>query len=196
MLPDLSPSPVILDPLPYEGRLEPRPAAQIDLVVIHCTELPDLATAREYGERILYEERADGSGGTGNSGHYYVDRDGTVLQYTKPERIAHHTRGYNPRSIGIELVNTGRFPHWLDSSHQAMDEAYTEAQIAALIALLQRLQADYPTLKFIAGHEDLDTNEVEASDDPTKKVRRKRDPGPLFPWTRVLDAVQLQRLTP
>lgn len=191
MLPDLSPSPVIADPLPYEARLDSRPVAQIDLVVIHCTELPDLATARQYGERVLYSES-----GTGNSGHYYIDRDGTVHRYIKPERIAHHTRGYNPRSIGIELVNTGRFPHWLDTNHQAMDEAYTEAQIVALIALLQRLQADCPALKFIAGHEDLDTDEVEASDDPTKKVRRKRDPGPLFPWTRMLDAVQLQRLTP
>lgn len=196
MSPDLPPSSVIRDPLPYEARLDSRPATQIDLVVIHCTELPDLATAREYGERVLYEERADGSGGTGNSGHYYIDRDGTMHQYIKPERVAHHTRGYNPRSIGIELVNTGRFPHWLDSNHQAMNEAYTEAQIDALIALLHRLQADYPTLKLIAGHEDLDTNEVEASDDQTKKVRRKRDPGPLFPWPRVLDAVKLQRLTP
>jgi len=196
MLPDLPPSPAIPDPLPYEARLDTRPAAQIDLVVIHCTELPDLATAREYGERILYEARADGSGGTGNSGHFYIDRDGAVHQYIKPERVAHHTRGYNPRSIGIELVNTGRFPLWLDSNHQAMDEVYTEAQIDALIALLQRLQADYPTLKFIAGHEDLDTTEVAATDDPTKTVRRKRDPGPLFPWPRVLDAVQLKPLAP
>ena len=32
-------------PLPYESRLEPRALTVIDLVVIHCTELPDLATA-------------------------------------------------------------------------------------------------------------------------------------------------------
>ena len=174
-------------PLPYEALLEARPIAAIDLVVIHCTELPDLAMAREYGERILYDA------GTGNSGHYYIDRDGAVHAFIRPERIAHHTRGYNPRSIGIELVNAGRYPHWFDSRHQAMDEAYTEAQIAALIALLARLDNDLPNLANIAGHEDLDTTMVPASDDPESQVARKRDPGPLFPWSQILAASGLQR---
>ena len=176
-------------PLPYASRLAARPESQIDLVVLHCTELPDLAMAREYGERVHYEES-----GTGNSGHYYIDRDGSVHQWVPTDRVAHHTRGYNPRSIGIELVNTGRFPRWLDAAHQAMDEAYTEAQIVALIDLLGALASAIPSLRFIAGHEDLDTTEVEAHDDPTTMVRRKRDPGPLFPWERVMGAVGLQRL--
>ncbi len=178
-----------IDHLPYVDALTARPEADIDLAVIHCTELPDLAMARDYGERVLYP-----ASGTGNSGHYYIDRDGTIIEYVDPARIAHHTRGYNPRSIGIELVNTGRYPHWLDSRHQAMDEAYTEAQVEALVALLQDLHARIPSLALVAGHEDLDLDEVEASDDPAIKVRRKRDPGPLFPWTRVLDAVPLRRI--
>ena len=183
------PEPLIQrQPLPYADALTARDAGQIDLVVIHCTELPDLATAREYGERVLY------ASGTGNSGHYYIDRDGSILEYVDPSRIAHHTRGYNPRSIGIELVNIGRYPHWLDSRHQAMDEAYTEDQIEALVALLRDLHARIPSLALIAGHEDLDLDEVEASDDPELKVRRKRDPGPRFPWQRVLAAVPLERI--
>jgi N-acetylmuramoyl-L-alanine amidase len=189
MLPDLPPLPVQVEPLPYETRLDTRERASIDLVVIHCTELPDLAAARRAGEQILYP-----GSGTGNSGHYYIDRDGTVLQYVDALRIAHHTRGYNPRSIGIELINTGRYPDWLASNHQSMIEPYTDAQIDALIALLQRLQADHPTLRFIAGHEDLDTTQVPATDGPTRMVYRKRDPGPLFPWTRVMQAVTLERL--
>jgi N-acetylmuramoyl-L-alanine amidase len=184
-------APPVHDPLPYELRLEARPRAQIDLVVVHCTELPDLATARTYGERVLYAES-----GTGNSGHFYIDRDGSVHLWVAPERVANHTRGYNPRSIGIELVNTGRYPDWLASHHQAMDEPYTQAQIVALVALLKTLAADYPALRFIAGHEDLDTTEVEATDDATQRVRRKRDPGPLFPWDRVLRDIPLQRYTP
>ena len=183
--------PVQHDPLPYELRLEARPRAQVDLVVVHCTELPDLATAREYGERVLYTDS-----GTGNSGHYYIDRDGTVHLWVATDRVANHTRGYNPRSIGIELVNTGRYPRWLDANHQAMDEPYTEAQLVALIALLHVLSRDYPALRFIAGHEDLDTTTVAAEDDPTQVVRRKRDPGPLFPWDRVLHAVRLERFAP
>lgn len=191
-----TPPDIRVEPLPYEGRLEPRELAQVDLVVIHCTELPDLATAREYGERVLYEARADGSGGTGNSGHFYVDRDGRVHRWVAPDRVAHHVRGYNERSVGIELVNTGRYPDWLDSRRQAMDESYTEAQIAALMALLQQLQAGLPSLRWIAGHEDLDTVEVAASDDASRQVRRKRDPGPRFPWARVLGSSALQRFRP
>src|SRR3546814_11614002 len=34
-------------PLPWEQRLEQRPLSAIDLVVIHCTELPDLASSEE-----------------------------------------------------------------------------------------------------------------------------------------------------
>ena len=179
-----------LHPLPYADALAARDPASIDTVVIHCTELPDLATAREYGERILYP-----ASGTGNSGHYYIDRDGGIVEYVPAGRIAHHTRGWNPRSIGIELVNIGRYPDWLDSRHQAMDQAYTDAQIDALVALLLDLQARFPALSQITGHEDLDLDEVEASDDPALKVRRKRDPGPLFPWAEVLAAIPMQRFT-
>ena len=175
-------------PLPYEDRLGSRPVTDIDLVVIHCTELPDLAMAREYGERVLYDA------GTGNSGHFYIDRDGSAHAFVRTDRIAHHTRGYNPRSIGIELVNTGRYPHWFDSRNQAMTEPYTSAQNDALIALLHQLRRELPNLTWIAGHEDLDTALVAASDDPESQVPRKRDPGPLFPWERVLTATGLSRL--
>lgn len=182
-------SDIRIDHLPYAGVLAARALGEVDLVVIHCTELPDLAIAREFGERVLYADS-----GTGNSGHYYIDRDGSILEYVDPGHVAHHTRGYNPRSVGIELVNTGRYPDWLDSRSQAMDEAYSAVQIEALVALLQALSARIPSLRLIAGHEDLDLDQVEASDDPRLMVRRKRDPGPRFPWQQVLAIVPLQRL--
>ena len=179
--------------MPYADALPSRALEAIDLVVVHCTELPDLATARSYGERVLYP--GDGSdSGTGNSGHFYIDRDGSVHAWVPVERIAHHVRGYNPRSVGIELVNRGRFPDWLDSRSQAMDEPYPDVQVDALIGLLQQLCVELPALHHIAGHEDLDIERVPASDDPSKSVSRKRDPGPRFPWPRVLAAVPLRRL--
>lgn len=177
------------DPLPYDACLARRPLAAIDLVVIHCTELPDLATAREYGEQVLYGD------GSGNSGHYYIDRDGSLSTWVEPDRIAHHVRGFNPRSVGIELVNRGRWPHWLDAAHQSMDEAYPPVQIEALRQWLLQLQDQLPGLHWIAGHEDLDTAQVPASDDPGRSVRRKRDPGPCFPWPQVMTGLRLQRLT-
>ena len=80
--------------LPYADMLAERALDGIDTVVIHCTELPDLATARGFGERILY------ASGTGNSGHYYIDRDGSTFEYVPAGRIAHLTRGWNARSVG------------------------------------------------------------------------------------------------
>jgi len=174
--------------LPYVDRLAERPLEAVTLVVIHCTELPDLATARAYGERV---QHADGSG---NSGHYYIDRDGTTWLYVPGTRVAHHVRGRNEHSLGIELVNRGRWPHWWDSRHQAMTEPYPAAQIAALSELLARLRVLFPNLAEIAGHEDLDTARVPASDDPALEVPRKRDPGPLFPWPDVLDGCGLRRI--
>jgi len=180
---------LVLEPLPYVELLEKRPLSQIDLVVMHCTELPDMAMAREYGERILYEA------GTGASGHYYIDRDGSIYQYVDPAHIANHTRGYNPRSVGIEIVNTGRYPNWYDSGNQVMTEPYTTEQISALKNLLLRLKSECPNLQFIAGHEDLDTAMVTATDDPDKTVFRKRDPGPQFPWQEILAAIELKQIT-
>ena len=176
---------IALQPLPYVDLLAPRAVSDISLAVIHCTELPDLATARVYGERVLYDS------GTGASGHWYIDRDGRIVEYVPATRVAHHVRGRNADSVGIELVNRGRFPHWLDAGHQAMDEPYPDVQIDALLALLAHLRATLPALDGIAGHEDLDTDRVPASDDPTVLVPRKRDPGPLFPWARVLAACEL-----
>ncbi|WEN14418.1 N-acetylmuramoyl-L-alanine amidase [Rhodanobacter sp. AS-Z3] len=177
-------------PLPYIDLLPERAASAVQLVVIHCTELPDMATAREYGERVLHPS------GAGNSGHYYVDRDGAVFRYVPGTRVANHVRGYNPASIGIELVNLGRYPDWWDSRHQQMTEPYTDAQITALRALLAELCRAFPNLQHIAGHEELDTALMPASDDASVQIHRKLDPGPLFPWADVLDGLGLHRLLP
>ena len=64
----------------------------------------------------------------------------------------------------------------------------------ALIRLLHGVQSTLPSLQWIAGHEDLDTTEVPASNDASVMVRRKRDPGPLFPWDLVLNSASLRRL--
>ena len=177
--------------LPYTDRLASRSLEDIDLIVIHCTELPDLATAREYGERIQYPDS-----GTGNSGHYYIDRDGRIEIWVPEDRVAHHVRGYNERSIGIELVNRGRYPDWFRSDNQRMKEPYPESQINALCLLIEHLVKALPGLHYITGHENLDEEFVTASDKPNAGVRRKRDPGEQFPWPQVQDASGLERFRP
>lgn len=174
-------------PLSYVDRLDTRSPDSIRRVVIHATELPDMATAREYGERIHHQASR-----TGNSGHYYIDRDGRVEQWVPLDRVAHHVRGHNEDSIGIELVNRGRWPDWYDSHHQDWEETYPAAQIRALIELLEMLERELPGLAEIAGHDQLDHDWIKSSDNPDVLIRRKTDPGPVFPWTEVLSAVGLR----
>lgn len=177
-------------PLPYEERLAARPSSAIDLVVIHCTELPDMKMARQFGERIHYAGTQ-----TGNSGHYYIDLEGKVFRFVADTRVANHTYTYNPRSIGIELVNIGRYPHWGDSRFQAFTVPYTAQQIDSLRALLGQLRNDHVNLRWIAGHEDLDRRLEPASDDPATMLPRRQDPGPLFPWAAVLEGTGFERLS-
>lgn len=178
---------MFVDHLPYVTRLQKRPMGAIDLVVVHCTELPDLAVAREYGERVHYPDS-----GTGNSGHYYISRCGRVEEWVPPDRVAHHVRGFNERSIGIELDNPGRFPDWYDSRCQEMKQPYTRPQLENLVRLLQILQNAIPGLIRISGHEMLDRERVASSNDPNVLVRRKTDPGPHLPWQTVITATGLE----
>jgi len=184
-------NPVIVERLlPYAERLDARAVEAITQVVIHCTELPDLAMARDYGERVIH------ASGTGNSGHYYVDRDGRIERWVHDTRVAHHVRDHNAASVGIELVNTGRWPDWYDSRRQQPGEPYPAEQIHALIELLLHLRERLPNLRTLAGHDQLDRTTVAASDAPNQQVQRKIDPGPLFPWSTVATATGLPRIAP
>lgn len=177
----MSESVFIIDQLlPYNGNLEKRDTRSIEIIVLHSTELPTLETAWEYGERIHYEESR-----TGNSGHYYIDRDGRIYRYVEDDRIAHHCFGYNPPSIGIEIVNNGRYPHWFRSTEQTPTEEYTDAQIEAVKTLLKYLKKQYPGISTLARHSDLDTRKIEAEDNPAILIQRRIDPGPLFPWEEI-----------
>jgi N-acetylmuramoyl-L-alanine amidase len=105
-------------------------------------------------------------------------------------------RGYNERSLGIELCNPGRYPDWHDSGSQRMEHSYSASQLEKLTRFLNELTEYLPGLKHISGHEHLDVERIPASDDPAIRIRRKRDPGPLFPWPDVLSATRLEFLSP
>jgi len=171
---------IINDLLPYNANLEKRDVHTIDMIVLHCTELPTIREARQYGERILYKKSR-----TGNAGHYYIDRDGQVYRYVEDDRVAHHAKEYNHRSIGIEIVNHGRYPHWFHSTHQVPTEEYTPGQIESVIKLLLYLKKKYPVITTLKRHSDLDREKIAAEDNPNILIRRKIDPGPLFPWEKV-----------
>ena len=107
------------------------------------------------------------------SSHVLVRRDGELVQFVPFGKRAWHAgdsvfRGRtrcNDYSIGIELEGTDDLP-------------YTDAQYAALSALLVALIDRYPALnpRVIAGHCDIAPG-------------RKSDPGPAFDWMRLYDSI-------
>ena len=185
-----APPDIIDNKLPYWLKLGARTTDELDMIVIHATELPDMAEARFYGERVLYGDQ------TGASGHYYIDRDGTIIQYVPDNRIANHTSGWNSRTLGIELINLGRFPNWYHTDYQKMQEPYPPDQINALIVLVNELKSRYPSIKFVNGHEELDTRLVPSDNNPEILVSRKMDPGAYFPWKKFIEAVKLIKKIP
>lgn len=102
------------------------------------------------------------------SAHYLIGRDGALLQLVDEASRAWHAgeswwggmTDLNSASIGIELDNTG-------------EEPFAEAQIVALLALLDELRTRYsiPAANYLA-HGDVA---------PARKV----DPSRLFPWQRL-----------
>jgi len=185
-----APPDIIDNKLPYWSKLGARTTDELNMIVIHATELRDMAEARKYGERVLYADK------TGASGHYYIDRDGTVIQYVPDNRIANHTSGWNSRTLGIELINLGRFPNWYHTDFQKMEERYPPDQINALISLVKELKSRYPSIKFTNGHENLDTRLVPSQNEPEILVSRKMDPGAYFPWEQFTEAVKLIKKVP
>ncbi len=105
------------------------------------------------------------------SAHFFIRRDGELLQFVPCGRRAWHAgvsswsgrERCNDFSIGVELEGTD-------------DRPYTEAQYARLIDLARALRAAYPTLAGVAGHSDIAPG-------------RKTDPGPRFDWARLDGAV-------
>ncbi|GAA2414458.1 N-acetylmuramoyl-L-alanine amidase [Actinomadura vinacea] len=161
-------------PVSWWRELPGRNREEVTTVVLHATETPDLETARELAEN-----------GDRVCGHLYIDRDGGVHQFVPADRVAAHVRGHNSRSIGIELVNRGRYPDHFHSRFQVPDEEFPAAQVEALKMVLQGLRQEFPALRELVRHSDLDQALVTAADDAGRTVRRRIDPGPRFPWREV-----------
>lgn len=99
------------------------------------------------------------------SAHYVLAKSGKVFRMANDLLRSNHAGAgkwgsvtdMNSCSIGIEIDNNGH-------------EAFTDAQINSLLALLAQLKKNYniPQANFI-GHQDF-------------APKRKPDPGPYFPW--------------
>ena len=115
----------------------------IHLIVIHCS-------ATRCDQRFPFEaleacHRARGFASCGY--HYYITRDGQLHVGRSEEVAGAHARKYNAHSIGI------CYEGGLNERGEPADTR-TQAQKAALTALLRSLKTDYPDAR-ILGHRDL-----------------------------------------
>ncbi|MEC5159602.1 MULTISPECIES: 1,6-anhydro-N-acetylmuramyl-L-alanine amidase AmpD [unclassified Janthinobacterium] len=144
--------------------------AEAELLVIHNVSLPagrfggphvsDLFTGRlDYNADPSFADLR----GLRVSAHFFVRRDGRLIQYVSGNDKAWHAglsafRGRprcNEFSIGVELEGSDVV-------------AFTASQYATLAALTAALQARY-RLRDVCGHEHI-------------AAGRKTDPGPCFDW--------------
>ncbi len=147
-----------------------------ELVVLHGISLPegryggseidDLFMGRLLQPPLDRPELAD-LAGLRVSSHFLIRRGGATVQYVDTAQRAWHAgvssfggrERCNDFSIGIELEGCDA-------------DGYEDPQYAALVALLQRLTQEHPSLRAIAGHCHIAPG-------------RKTDPGPHFDWGRL-----------
>jgi AmpD protein len=145
----------------------------IELIVIHNISLPpgvfdgnaviELFTNQlDWDAHPYYQAMR----GLRVSAHFFIRRDGTVIQFVPCALRAWHAgvsswqgrERCNDFSIGIELEGSDEQP-------------FDDAQYDALRRLVDVLKAAYP-VKAVAGHSDIAPG-------------RKSDPGPHFAWRRL-----------
>ena len=151
-----------------------RSAGAIELLVIHNISLPPGEFGGD-GVQRLFTNTLDVNAhayyqaiaGLKVSAHFFVRRDGRVIQFVSCLRRAWHAgescwqgkSRCNDFSLGIELEGSDAVP-------------FTDAQYAVLKNLTMALRVAYP-IRGIAGHSDI-------------APQRKTDPGSAFDWTRYL----------
>lgn len=151
------------------------PGAAVELVVVHGISLPpgefggtgvqDLfCNTLDHAAHSYYEQLR----GMRVSAHFFVRRDGEIVQFVPCAKRAWHAGVSNWRgrercndfSIGIELEGTDDLP-------------YEDAQYLALAELLRALKRRYP-IADVVGHSDVAPG-------------RKTDPGAAFDWSKLRD---------
>lgn len=153
----------LVQPSPNFG--ERKEGRDPDMILLHYTGMPDDDQAAAW----LCNPQSE------VSCHYFVHRDGQVLQFVPEKLRAWHAgksfwggeTDINSRSIGIEIANAG---------HPAGLPDFTDAQIEAVIAICKDCATRwYIPAERVIGHSDV-------------APVRKSDPGENFPWARLAEA--------
>ncbi len=117
---------------------------KVDVIIIHSVY--NASGGEKYDVDLIIKQFARYK----VSPHYLIDRAGKIYRMVAEKDIAYHagesrlpdgTSGINSRSIGIEIITS-------------LDEAPSDQQIDATVALVQYLQEKYP-VKYVLRHSDI-----------------------------------------
>jgi N-acetylmuramoyl-L-alanine amidase len=184
------------DWLPKKVQRDRQATAPVDMIMLHfcsdCIEHPE----NPYNYHRIMEIFTSVT----VSAHYLIDREGVVHRFVPETNVAYHAgRGnidwmperankLNEYSIGIEMLNIST---WNDMALFKMPKekydaiatkhpdwiGYTDAQYAALKALIEQIRSRHPAIVFdrkhIIGHSEY------------AGTGRRTDPGELFDYTRI-----------
>lgn len=122
----------------------------INEIIIHCTATrPEWWAGKSPAEKVAEVRRwhTRDRGWSDIGYHYLIDRDGTVMSGRPVTRIGAHVQGHNTGTIGVSLFGGHGSAETDDFS-----DNFTPAQEAALRRLLDELQARFPAVRKISGH--------------------------------------------
>ena len=141
---------------------------EITDIIVHCSATPE---GKAYTvEDIRKWHKQQGWSDIGYN--YVVELDGTVKLGRDVDISGAHCEGHNAKSIGICYVGGLENKPGVPTPKQKAKDTRTDAQKAALFALLMDLRRLYPKAR-IVGHRDYDTKGKECPSFDAKSEYRK-----------------------
>ena len=116
---------------------------RVNLIVVHCSATREDRDFTEYDLDVCHRRR----GFNGPGYHYYIRKDGRVINTRAIERVGAHAKGYNAHSIGV------CYEGGLNSCGQPKDTR-TALQKHSMKVLIESLKAEFPDVR-VCGHRDL-----------------------------------------
>lgn len=118
------------------------------MIVVHCTATPPGMEVTVKMVDAWHKQR----GWKGIGYHYLIYLSGGIHKGRPIDEVGAHVAGYNMKSIGVCYVG--------GNSKQPYYDTRTDTQKQSLELVINSLLQDYPTIKSIVGHNDLDPSKA------------------------------------
>lgn len=121
----------------------------VDEIIVHCTATrPEwMWNAKPEVKVAEIDKWHKRNGWKGFGYHFFIDRDGTIVEGRHVNEVGAHTKGHNVGTLSVVLA--GGFG---SKETDKFEKNYTKEQDKALRLLLVELSEHNPTVNKISGH--------------------------------------------